>query len=35
LIVASAEKVGAAQIYSEDLKDGQMIAGILAVDPLH
>jgi predicted nucleic acid-binding protein len=35
LIVASAEQVGAAQIYSEDLNDGQMIAGMLIVNPLH
>jgi predicted nucleic acid-binding protein len=33
--VASAEQVGAAQIYSEDLNDGQMIAGMLIVNPLH
>lgn len=34
LIVASAEQAGAAQIYSEDLNDGQTIAGILIVNPL-
>ena len=34
LIVASAEQVGAAQIYSEDLNDGQTIAGIVIVNPL-
>ncbi|MDP9083131.1 MAG: PIN domain-containing protein [Pseudomonadota bacterium] len=34
LIVASAEQVGASQIYSEDLNSGQSIAGILIVNPL-
>ncbi len=34
LIVASAEQVGAAEIYSEDLNAGQTIAGILIVNPL-
>ena len=34
LIVASAEQGGATQIYSEDLNDGQIIAGILIVNPL-
>lgn len=34
LIVASAEQAGAARIYSEDLNDGQTIAGILIVNPL-
>ncbi len=34
LIVASAEQAGAAHIYSEDLNAGQMIAGILIVNPL-
>ena len=34
LIVASAEQAGAAQIYTEDLNDGQTIAGILIVNPL-
>lgn len=34
LIVASAEQMGAAQIYSEDLNDGQTIAGIVIVNPL-
>ena len=34
LIVASAEQVEAAEIYSEDLNAGQTIAGILIVNPL-
>jgi predicted nucleic acid-binding protein len=34
LIVSSAEQTGASQIYSEDLNDGQTIAGILIVNPL-
>jgi len=34
LIVASAEQVGAAEIYSEDLNAGHTIAGILIVNPL-
>jgi predicted nucleic acid-binding protein len=34
LIVASAEQVGAERIYSEDLNDGQTVAGILIVNPL-
>ncbi len=34
LILASAEQAGAEQIYSEDLNDGQTIAGILVVNPL-
>ena len=35
LIVASAEQSGAVQIYSEDLNDGQTIAGFLIVNPLN
>jgi len=34
LIVAAAEQVGAAQLLSEDLNDGQLIAGIRIVNPL-
>ena len=34
LIVASAEEVGAEEILSEDLNDGQVIAGIKIVNPL-
>ncbi len=34
LIVASAEQAGAASIYSEDLSDGQLIAGIRVRNPL-
>ena len=34
LIVASAEEAGAEEIYSEDLNTGQIIAGILIVNPL-
>jgi predicted nucleic acid-binding protein len=34
LVVASAEQMGAAEIYSEDLNAGQTIAGILIVNPL-
>lgn len=34
LIVAAAEQVGAAQLYSEDLNDGQAIAGIKVINPL-
>jgi predicted nucleic acid-binding protein len=34
LIVASAEQSGAAQLYTEDMNAGQMIAGILIVNPL-
>lgn len=33
LIVASAEQAGAAEILSEDLGDGQVIAGIQVVNP--
>ena len=34
LIVASAEQAGAAQLLSEDLNDGQTVAGIKVVNPL-
>jgi predicted nucleic acid-binding protein len=34
LILASAEQAGAAQLYSEDLKSGQTIAGVKVVNPL-
>jgi predicted nucleic acid-binding protein len=34
LIVAAAEQVGAAQLLSEDLNDGQEIAGIKVINPL-
>lgn len=34
LIVASAEEADAEEIYSEDLNEGQMIAGIKIVNPL-
>lgn len=34
LIVAAAEQVGATQLLSEDLNDGQAIAGIRIVNPL-
>jgi predicted nucleic acid-binding protein len=34
MIVASAEEAGASQIYTEDLHAGQLVAGILAVNPL-
>ena len=34
LIVAAAEQVGAAQLLSEDLNDGQEIAGIKVTNPL-
>ena len=34
LIVAAAEQVDAAQIYSEDLNTGQIIAGIQIINPL-
>lgn len=34
LIVAAAEQAGAAQVLSEDLNDGQAIAGIRIVNPL-
>jgi predicted nucleic acid-binding protein len=34
LIVASAEQAGAAQLFSEDLNDGQLIAGVKIVNPL-
>jgi len=33
LIVASAEQVGAGILYSEDLNDGQVIAGVRVVNP--
>lgn len=34
LIVASAEEVGAARLYTEDLNAGQIIAGVRIVNPL-
>lgn len=34
LIIASAEQVGAAVLYSEDLNDGQQIAGVTVRNPL-
>ena len=34
LIVASAEQDGATLLYSEDLNDGQVIAGVRVVNPL-
>jgi predicted nucleic acid-binding protein len=34
LIVAAAEQVGAAEVLSEDLNNGQVIAGIRIVNPL-
>ena len=34
LIVASAEDAGATMLYSEDLNEGQMIAGVKIVNPL-
>jgi len=34
MIVASAERSGAATLYTEDLNDGQVIAGIRVVNPL-
>ena len=34
LIVAAAEQVGAAQLLSEDLNEGQAIAGIKVINPL-
>jgi predicted nucleic acid-binding protein len=34
LIIASAEQAGAAQLLSEDLSDGQTVAGIKVVNPL-
>jgi predicted nucleic acid-binding protein len=34
LIVAAAEQAGADQLLSEDLNDGQAIAGITVVNPL-
>jgi predicted nucleic acid-binding protein len=34
MIVAAAERSGAATLYSEDLNDGQIIAGIRVVNPL-
>jgi predicted nucleic acid-binding protein len=34
LIIASAEEAGAEEIFSEDLNDGQVIAGIKIVNPL-
>jgi predicted nucleic acid-binding protein len=34
LIVAAAEQWGAETLYSEDLNDGQLIAGVRVVNPL-
>jgi predicted nucleic acid-binding protein len=34
LIVAAAEQSGAETLYSEDLNDGQLIAGVRVVNPL-
>jgi predicted nucleic acid-binding protein len=34
LIVAAAEQAGAAELLSEDLNDGQTIAGVKVVNPL-
>ena len=34
LIVASAEQDGAAHLYSEDLNNGQVIAGVKVINPL-
>jgi predicted nucleic acid-binding protein len=34
MIVASAEEAGASEIYTEDLNAGQLLAGILVVNPL-
>ncbi|MGH8142678.1 MAG: PIN domain-containing protein [Steroidobacteraceae bacterium] len=34
LIVASAENAGASRLYSEDLNDGQSIAGVEIINPL-
>ncbi len=34
LIVASAEQVGASQLYTEDLNAGQILAGVKIVNPL-
>jgi predicted nucleic acid-binding protein len=34
LIVASAEQVDAEFLYSEDLNDGQVIAGVTVINPL-
>jgi len=34
LIVASAEQAGATELYSEDLNDGQIVAGVKIVNPL-
>lgn len=34
LILASAEQAGAAQLYSEDLNSGQVIAGVKIINPL-
>ena len=34
LIVASAEQVGASQLYTEDLNAGQTIAGVTIINPL-
>jgi predicted nucleic acid-binding protein len=34
LVIASAEQSGAAQLYTEDLNTGQIIAGVTVVNPL-
>jgi predicted nucleic acid-binding protein len=34
LIVAAAEQAGAGELYTEDLNSGQMIAGVVVVNPL-
>ncbi len=34
LIVASAEQAGAGELYTEDLNNGQVIAGVIVVNPL-
>jgi predicted nucleic acid-binding protein len=34
MIVAAAERSGAATLYTEDLNDGQLIAGIRVINPL-
>jgi predicted nucleic acid-binding protein len=35
LIAAAAAQSGAETLYSEDLNDGQLIAGVRVVNPLH
>jgi predicted nucleic acid-binding protein len=34
LIIASAEQAGATRLYSEDLNEGQTIAGVTIINPL-